>query len=496
MSYTEDAKIAQLGFGEPVNSGNDVGIIYGNVGTAEFDCNVYGQIEKNDYIQVWHDSHGWVLGQVDTLVRKTDLSIAKARAISKGEDVDFEDRVSAKVNIIGYRDKKGLLQVPRAPFKAGQPLYVAEEKLIRDVLGLHKQEGAFVGKLNGHDIDIYLDINSMVQKHISILAKTGGGKSYIAGVFIEELMKHDVTVMILDPHGEYHSLATKGSQGDKRFDVKPKDYKDKIVEFSPDIKINTRAKALRFTLANMTPKDLLSFTNIKNPRSFTPALKSAMEMLRSAKPDFTIGNIITVLEGEENPKLDPLISELHYLQDLNIFASKGTSIDELVQKGKCSVINFRGTPPDIQELMVMRISQALFECRKINRIPPMMLVVEEAHNYCPQAGTVASSKIFKTIASEGRKFGLGLAIITQRPAKVDKNVLSQCNTQVILKVTNPNDLGAVTKSVEGLTSGTADEIQRLPIGVAIITSPKLSTPLFVEIRPRETKHGGESVKII
>ena len=96
-------------------------------------------------------------------------------------------------------------------------------------LGLHKMDGAFVGKLNGHNIDIYLDINSMVQKHISILAKTGGGKSYIAGVFIEELMKHDVTVMILDPHGEYHSLATKGSQGDKRFDVKPRDYKDKIV---------------------------------------------------------------------------------------------------------------------------------------------------------------------------------------------------------------------------------------------------------------------------
>ena len=67
-----------------------------------------------------------------------------------------------------------------------------------------------------------------------------------------------------------------------------------------------------------------------------------------------------------------------------------------------------------------------------------MMIVEEAHNYCPQQGQVATSRIMKTIAGEGRKFGLGMGIITQRPAKVDKNVLSQCNTQIILKVTNKN----------------------------------------------------------
>src|SRR5881275_3672792 len=108
----------------------------------------------------------------------------------------------------------------------------------------------------------------------------------------------------------------------------------------------------------------------------------------------------------------------------------------------------------------------MFELRKLGRIPPMMLVVEEAHNFCPQVGQVASSKVFRTLASEGRKFGLGLVIITQRPAKVDKNVLSQCNTQLILKVTNPNDLKALASSVEGLTSESEDEIQRLPVGVA------------------------------
>ncbi len=126
----------------------------------------------------------------------------------------------------------------------------------------------------------------------------------------------------------------------------------------------------------------------------------------------------------------------------------------------------------------------------------MMLVVEEAHNYCPQVGTVASSKIFRTIAAEGRKFGLGLTIISQRAAKIDKSVLSQCNTQMILKVTNPNDLKAITSSVEGLTPGMAEEIQRLPIGVALVVGGNVQMPLFVEVRPRESRHGGESVQIV
>ncbi len=171
-------------------------------------------------------------------------------------------------------------------------------------------------------------------------------------------------------------------------------------------------------------------------------------------------------------------------------------MEELINKGKTTILNLKGSPPDIQALVVNRICTYLFELRKQDKIPPLMLVAEEAHNFCPQQGQVASSKIFRTIASEGRKFGLGVCIVSQRPAKIDKNVLSQCNTQIILKVTNPNDLKAITASVEGLTTGMMDDIQRLPIGTAIITGGGIMMPLFVETRPRETKHGGESVTIV
>ena len=97
--------------------------------------------------------------------------------------------------------------------------------------------------------------------------------------------------------------------------------------------------------------------------------------------------------------------------------------------------------------------------------------------------------------SEGRKFGLGLSIISQRPARIDKSVLSQTGTQIILKVTNPGDIKAIANSVEGLTSETEREIKNIPIGTAMITGV-VDLPLFVDIRPRMTKHGGEAVNMI
>lgn len=454
-------------------------------------------------MQIRHEACGWALGRVDEIERKTDLSLDRTLLLGAGEDVDIEERISAQISIVGYRDDRDLLQVPRTPFRAGEHVHRAEEPLIRKVIGLRHdaKHGAYVGLLNGHGIQIFLDINAMAQKHVSVLAKTGGGKSYAVGVLLEELMKHGVTTLIVDAHGEYGSLGEKARETESmsRFEVRPRGYESQIQEFSPDTKVNPRAKPLRFTLSNLDARDILGLTTSGGRvRQHLTQLRKALDVLRASTKDYSIADIIRVLEreAEEDASVNGLIDELEYLREVDIFARAGTRIDELVVKGKATIINLKGTPPDIQELIVNRICTALFELRKVNRIPPMMLVVEEAHNYCPQVGQVASSKIFRTIASEGRKFGLGLIIVTQRAAKVDKNVLSQCNTQVILKVTNPNDLKAIAASVEGLTAAMADEIQRLPIGVAILVGGGIQMPLMVEVRPRETKHGGESVKVI
>ncbi len=488
------------GFSVPDKGSDKVGIIFGKVGTTKFDCSAMGQLRKNDYVMASHETCGWVLGQVDQIERQTDLSIEKAQKIAAGEHVDINEKVKATISVIGFRDDQGLLKAPRTPFRAGNPIFHASDDLIRETVGLedNPKTGAYIGLLGGHDIKVYLDINNLVNKHLAVLAKTGGGKSYVTGDIIEELMKHNITTVIIDPHGEYPAMkkAGKPPKGKRNFDVTPQSYTDKIQEFSTNTKLNKGSKPLKFTLANMDARGLLELTGIKNSRTLVTPLRRALDSLKSVKGNYSMKDIIRSLENEEDSALSALIAELDYLDDVGLFDREGTHINELVVKGKTTVINLRGTPPDIQGVIVNRLATALFELRKIEKIPPLMLITEECHNYCPQQGTVASSQIYRTIASEGRKFGLGLAVITQRPAKVDKNVLSQCNTLIILKVTNPNDLKAISNSVEGLTPGMTDDIQRLPIGTALITGGSLSTPLFVEVRPRETKHGGESIKVL
>ncbi|MDD1770528.1 MAG: ATP-binding protein, partial [Methanomassiliicoccales archaeon] len=450
---------------------NAVGIIFGNVGTTEFSFRVFGDIETMEYVQVEHQHEGWVLGRVASMERKTDLSLERAKKLEDGEDVSIDEIVIAKVDVIGFRDDRGLLQVPRTPFRAGDHVYKGMGNLIKDVIGLKENTdtGAYLGLLFGHDIRVEVDINSMVQKHVSILAKTGGGKSFLCGDLIEEMMKRDVTILVFDPHGEYGAMREKGpsTKSQRNFGITTRGYADHIQEYATDTTINPKAKPLKFTLANLDARELLSLTSIKNGKAFLTSLRKAIEAVRAAKKDYCLKDLINVLEADEEGDNASLINELDYLNEVNLFATQGTKIDDLIVKGKMTIINFKGTPPDIQELIVNRIATAAFELRKVGKIPPMMMVTEEAHNYCPQQGLAASSKIFRTIASEGRKFGLGLTIISQRAAKIDKNVLSQCNTQMILKVTNPNDLKAIAASLEGLSTGMEDEIQRLPIGVAL-----------------------------
>ncbi|MCK5561386.1 MAG: ATP-binding protein, partial [Thermoplasmata archaeon] len=348
---------------------------------------------------------------------------------------------------------------------------------------------------------VFLNINSLVQKHVSIIAKTGSGKSYMAGVMAEELLKHKIPVVIIDPHGEYSSLIHPNIDEEDtklmtRFGIKPKGYSDKIVEYSFDTKINIGSLPLKLEGLKLDASDVINMTGLKTTGMQVGVLYRALAKLRDLRPYYTIRDIIDAIEMDRNNIKWNLINSLEHLDSLGIFSDNPTPLSHLVTPGKVSIINLRGVPPNNQELVVAQLAKNLFEARKLDRVPAMMFILEEAHSFCPQQSRAISSTILKTIASEGRKFGLGLCVVSQRPAKIDKNVLSQCNTQIILKVTNPNDLKAIVASVEGLTNNMIDEIQRLPVSVAIVVGGAISIPILVEVRPRETKHGGRPVELI
>lgn len=102
----------------------------------------------------------------------------------------------------------------------------------------------------------------------------------------------------------------------------------------------------------------------------------------------------------------------------------------------------------------------------------------------------------RKIASEGRKFGFGLGIISQRPSKIDPDVLSQCGTQISMKIRNPNDQDAIRKSVEAAGEDVTRELPGLTPGQAIVSGDAMNTPALIRVRKRRTDHGAESRDVI
>jgi DNA helicase HerA-like ATPase len=481
-----------------------IGYIYGDVGSTEFKFAVNGQsLRKFDYIFAPH-KEGSMLAQVLDIRQHSDLRFEDATTLMVREEAPIiKASLSAFADVIGYRDKKGLLQSPRSPFSAGTAIMKANEDLIRHVLGLNasKENGAYMGLLKGHNLRVFLNVDALVQKHISILAKTGGGKSYACGVLIEELLKQKIPMVIIDTHGEYHSLtqpnkSRKDQKNMERFGIKKRGYDSQINEYSP---MGSRGNIKHITLngVNLEAREIIDLLSARLSGPQIGVLYQAVKEIKEYKKLWTLRDIIDAVNRSKSNARWNVIASLESLDSIGVFSEDGTSTSELVTKGKCSTINMKGVPPDVQDVVVARLTKELFDDRKAGKIPPFLLVVEEAHNYCPERGfgNAVSSNILRTVASEGRKFGMGICIVSQRPAKVDKNIISQCNTNVILKVTNPNDLKAIIQSVEGLTSQTCDEIQRLPIGVALISGAGLQMPVMAEIRTRETNHGGKSVGI-
>jgi DNA helicase HerA-like ATPase len=481
-----------------------VGLIYGDVGSTKFNFTVdANNLRKFDYVAAPHEE-GYVLAQVMDIKGYSDLKFEDAITIkSNGSVPPIKSDVSAYAEVIGFRDKEGHLQAPRSPFQAGAQITLAHEDLIRHVLGLQadKENGAYLGLLKGHDLQVFLNIDSLVQKHICILAKTGGGKSYACGVLIEELLKKKIPLVIIDTHGEYISLGKpnkdkKDQKNMEKFGVKANDYHSQIVTFSP-LTDGEATTHLTLNGMNLEGREILELLQAKLSGPQIAVLYQTIKELKEFKQVYSIRDIIEAVERSKSNARWNVIASLESLDSIGVFSEKGTSTEDLVQKGKCSIINMRGVPPDIQDVVVARLTEELFKDRKTGKIPPFLFVVEEAHNYCPEHGIghAVSSSMLRTVASEGRKFGMGLCVVSQRPAKIDKNIISQCNTNIILKVTNPNDLKAIIQSVEGLTSQTYDEIQRLPIGVALISGASIQIPILVEIRTRETDHGGKSVTV-
>ncbi|MFB6166859.1 MAG: ATP-binding protein, partial [Candidatus Nanohaloarchaea archaeon] len=165
-----------------------VGELEGEVSTDRLKFEAFKEVEKFDFVTVKNPKEGkeWILAQVDKVTKNQ------------------EGKTEAEAEVIGYRED-GMLKQPRHVVEPDAMVYRADEDVIAETLGLIS-EGLYLGRLDTNpDISIHLDPEDLY-KHIAILAKTGAGKSYATGVMIEELLERDYPVLVIDPHGEYHTL--------------------------------------------------------------------------------------------------------------------------------------------------------------------------------------------------------------------------------------------------------------------------------------------------
>jgi uncharacterized protein len=450
-----------------------LGTIVGKSTTREFSFQIENESKVFEYLKVYHRAFGDVLCQI--------MEITATR----------DDRI-ALCTIIGYRDQDGAIKSIRIPFDVGSRVLRADDEFIRNIIHLGDEHGALIGRLEGRTIPVSLDLRKILTKHVAVLAKSGAGKSYSVGVLIEEILERGVPLVIIDPHGEYSTLSQPNTAPEdtarlKSYALQPKSYT--VNEYGDPTVTNGRSLKLS---SKMTQQELVQMIPTKLTGTQIGILYSALRNIDQINFD----TVIASLNAEESNAKWGLINILEHLRTYNIFSNEPTPYDEIVSPGTCSIINLRGIPAEIQSILVFKLTKDLFEMRKRGGLPPFFLVLEEAHNFCPERsfGETTASKTIRTIASEGRKFGLGLCVISQRPARLDKSVISQCTTQIILKVTNPNDLKAISSSVEGLTLEAEKEIANLPIGTALITGI-VEVPLLVNVRPRKTLHGGHSVDI-
>ncbi len=455
-----------------------------------FDPNEKG-VKKGQYVQT-DSEQGTVFGYIAEIFRSNRYferaeSVAeyeRVSAMSNNFPTSSWEYIIAQVKVLGVSKEK-FFQRCSIPPVPGAKMFSADEQLLKHFLGL-KDNGLLIGKIQHHSTEARLDLTRLVQKHLAILAMSGAGKSHLSTVLIEELLDRKredgrIAVVVIDIHGEYMGFAD-GAYADRTKIINVGDRKrgfaypmrkvipEMIEEWMPmlsyaqkallhniltelhsEYKKNRKAYGFKDLMARI---DEYQQENSKTDKNVKPALKRTLRELQRMR---------LLSENRENPRL------LEDVKPGNLLVMDFSEVDSLRKK----------------QVIVSMMARKLFNLRRKGRIPPFLLVVEEAHNFArekAEENEAVSRSVIETIAREGRKFGAALCLITQRPVNLSTTALSQCNTHIILRVTNPNDLDHIQQSSEGIDARIAKSITSLRTGEGIIVGEATNAPIFVDVR--------------
>ncbi len=380
----------------------------------------------------------------------------------------------------------------------------------------------------------YLNGNKFFQKHAFIGGSTGSGKSWTTAKIVEQMasLKFSNSI-VFDLHGEYSPLqhenithfkvagpseVENGSMISDGVIYLPYwllsyeglvsimvDRSDQNAPNQAMIISREVNKAKRDYLINRGEKDVLESFTIDSPVPFDiKALLKTLGEINSEMVEGTRGKKM----GEFNGKLSRLIARLEnkitdrrlgflfnagndslrfeWLSELTnyLFGSKHEN-----NLGGVKIINFSEVPSDILPLMVSLVARLAFSLQQWTpptERHPIALLCDEAHLYIPQKTNLDTADqisigVFERIAKEGRKYGLSLVVISQRPSEVNKTILSQCSNFVSMRLTNADDQAVIKKLLPENLGGFSELLPMLDTGEALVVGDASLLPTRVRI---------------
>ena len=421
------------------------------------------------------------------------------------------------VDVIGYFDRSLGFMNPRKSPNPGAKVCLADDQMLRQILNRKQPQeigSAHIGSLLLRDagaVPIVLDVKELVSTHMAILAGTGSGKSYTAGVLVEELLSphNRAAVLILDPHGEDGTLTER--RGHPAFQD-PDGYSPKVKVLTPD--------DIRIRVSSLDYSDILTLLPEMSDRQQSILNKAYRLLQKHKKGDYRWGiqDLIAAVreadvqeddegnlkQGSSAPALEWKLERLERSDYFHTFEHT-VSPKDLFEPGQVTVLQMNEISQDEQQVICaavlrqsnqarMNTHRGLTESSDENYLPyPVFILIEEAHRFAPAHEPSRCKAVLRTILSEGRKFGVGIGLITQRPGKIDSDVLSQCMSQFIMRIVNPVDQESLKHGVEAAGRDLLKELPALTKGQVIVSGACVNTPVLCKVRQRLTKHGGETL---
>lgn len=438
-------------------------------------------------------------------------------------------------------DGETTIKVPNVPPPPDSEVFLASAEVLSELFSCRKESSIKIGHLlTRPEVEIYVDINALA-KHLFITGTTGSGKSNTVAVLADRIASYGGTVIIFDVHGEYWNLDVSNIE---KVRLIPIEYKINPLEIPPRIlarmiipeggaTIQRMLTTKALTITQKIFKELKSKYGL-NEKALEYLPQVAKEVLAKTKEQVSLNlQIFDYPRGEEEearPSIDDaLVNTFKECVKNFIIGSKlGSSYDrEPIQKACVKVEEFFENAaisfgiPNIgsliapSTLIVLNVSilsdeqkdyvlkvvldELLWNIKHsyfLGKPQPVMVFIEEAHLFLSNTISTVSRYSIERVAREGRKFGLALGIVSQRPRNIDMNTLSQVQNFVFMKLVQEADQQSIMNASDMLTEDLARSLATIGQGEALVLGEWVGRfPVFVKIDKHEGKKIGVTLDI-